>query len=212
MSPTVKYVGPCTATYYYFIMFLLSQSIFNGPFKRAELLLLPQYAASDSFLAAGKWTGTKTHILSVNGGDSEKSTVPLYCIVVGTISADKSYLGKHGNFSQKFNDNALKAKLQFTVTRPNDIDFGPDFDKAVVAFEDHQRVISETPRHLYFLLKEQGNAMRMNFGLFEPKVSNSKSQPALFSPALIPPSILPRVVTNMMVNITIKLVIKYNLI
>ena len=69
--------------------------------------------------------------------------------------------------------NSTKAKSQFMVTRPNDIDFGPDFDKAVAAFEDHQRVISETPRHLYFLLKDQGNAMRMNFGLFEAKIRHS---------------------------------------
>ena len=69
---------------------------------------------------------------------------PLYCIVVGTVSAEKVYLGKHGNFSLKYNDNALKAKIQFTITKPNDSDFGPDFDKAVDAFEEYQRGISES--------------------------------------------------------------------
>jgi hypothetical protein len=55
------------------------------------------------------------------------------------------------------------------LTRPNDPDFGPDFDKAVIAFQDYQTTISESPQHLYFLLKEDSNAMRMNFPLFEPK-------------------------------------------
>ena len=91
----------------------LSNLTFNGPFKRAELVLLPQYAMSNNFLAAGKWTGTKHHILSAYCEDMD-ATVLLYCIIVGTISSSKLYLGKHGNFSTKFTDNALKAKLQFT--------------------------------------------------------------------------------------------------
>ena len=150
---------------------LYSQLAFNGPFSRAALLLLPQYAASDVFLAAGNWIGTKNHTLSLAGGENEQTAEPLYCIVVGTISAEKAYLGKHSNFSPKFTDDAQKAKIQFTVTRPNDSDFGPDFDKAIVTFEKHQRVISKTSLQLYFLLKEGGDAMHMNFGLFEPKVS-----------------------------------------
>lgn len=148
-----------------------SQSIFSGPFKRAELLLLPQYAASDDFLTAGKWEGLKSHVLSLNNGEGGDTTQPLYCIVVGTVIAEKAYLGKHGNFSLKYNDSAQKAKLQFTITRPNDPDFGPDFDKAVTAFEECQHVISESSNHRYFIQKEEGNAMRMNFPLFEPRVS-----------------------------------------
>ena len=93
-----------------------SNLTFNGPFKRAELVLLPQYAASDNFLAAGKWTESKHHILSADCKDVD-ATVPLYCIVVGTISSSKTYLGKHGNFSTRFTDDAQKAKLQFTLTR-----------------------------------------------------------------------------------------------
>lgn len=151
---------------------LYSQPILNGPFKRAELLLLPQYAASDDFLAAGKWVGFKNHILSLNGDEGGDTTQPLYCIVVGIISAEKAHLGKHGNFSPKYNENAQKAKIQFTIVRPSDPVFGPDFDKAVIAFEEHQRGVSETPYHRFFLLKEEGNGMRMNFALFEPKVSN----------------------------------------
>ena len=77
----------------------------------------------------------------------------------------------HGNFSTKFSDAAQKAKLQFSLTRPNDPDFGNDYDKAVVAFQEYLRAVSETQDHRYFLLKEEGNAMRMNFGLFKPKVS-----------------------------------------
>jgi hypothetical protein len=91
---------------------------------------------------------------------------------VGTISSSRTYLGKHGNFSTNFSTDAQKAKLQFTLTRPDDPDFGPDFDKAVVAFQERQRVVSESSHHLYFLLQDEANAMRMNFGLFEPKVSN----------------------------------------
>jgi hypothetical protein len=136
--------------------------------------LLPQYAASNDFIANGKWTGSRNHLLSVESNTNGiKTTEALYCIVIGMISADKAYLGNHGNFSPKFTDDARKAKLQFTVTRPNDPDFGPDFDKAVLAFEDRQRIISDSPRHRFFLLNEEGNAMRMNFGLFEPRVSNT---------------------------------------
>jgi hypothetical protein len=149
-----------------------SHSTFSGPFKRAELLRLPQYAASDNFPSAGKWIGTKNHVLSVDN-DKSDSTVPLYCIVVGTISSNKTFLGKHGNFSPKFTDDAQKAKIQFTLTRPADPDFGPDFDKAFSSFQRQQRVVSESPVHLHFLLKEEGNAMRMNFGLFESKVSDT---------------------------------------
>jgi len=87
------------------------------------------------------------------------------------ISSSKTYLGTHGNFSARFADDALKAKLQFTLTRPDDPDFGPDFDKAVLAFQERQRVISESSVHLHFLLKEGGDAMRMNFNLFDAKVS-----------------------------------------
>ena len=97
---------------------------------------------------------------------------PLYCIVVGIVSAEKAYLRKHGNFSLKYNNNALKAKIQFTITHPNDPEFSPDFDKAVTAFEEYQQGISESPYHRYFILKEEGNAMHMNFGLFEPRVSS----------------------------------------
>lgn len=156
------------------LCFFISRSTFNGPVKRAELLLLPQYTASDVFLSTGKWTGTKNHILSVDSSDVD-ATVPLYCIVVGTISSNKVFLGKHGNFSTKFTEDAQKAKLQFTVTRPDDVDFGPDFDKAVIAFQEQQSVVSESPQQLFFLLKEEGNAMRMNFGLFEPRVSTGAS-------------------------------------
>jgi len=71
-----------------------------------------------------------------------------------------------------YNEDTSKAKIQFTVIHPSDPDFGPDFDKAVIAFEEYQRQASETPRHRYFLLQEErtGTAMRMNFALFEPKV------------------------------------------
>lgn len=171
-SSTSRYVAITVATapltYIYD-----SQPTFNGPFKRAELLLLPQYAASDVFLHAGNWTGSRNHVLSVASDNLLDATEPLYCIVVGTISDNKAYLGKHGSFSPKFTEDAQKAKIQFTLTRPNDPDFGPDFDKAVVAFQEHQRVVSETPLQLYFLLKEEKNAMRMNFALFESKVCYS---------------------------------------
>lgn len=158
-----------------------SQPIFSGPFKRAELLLLPQYAASDDFAAAGKWEGLKSHVLSLNSCEAGDTTQPLYCIVVGMVSAEKAFLGKHGNFSSKYNDSALKAKIQFTITQPNDADFGPDFDKAITAFEEYQREISESPYHRYFILKEEGNGMRMNFPLFEPKVGgdNIKNKTSL---------------------------------
>ena len=153
---------------------LNSQPIFNGPFKRAELVLLPQYAASDDFLAAGKWAGEKNYVLSLNTDEDGNTTEPLLCIVVGVISAEKAYLGKHGNFNTTFNEDASKAKIQFTVMRPSDPDFGPDFDKAVIAFEEYQRQASETSRHRYFLLHEERTAMHMNFGLFEPKVCTQK--------------------------------------
>ena len=174
MSSPVEYVAAMRAIIYQqFLFFLVSQSTFNGPFKRAELLLLPQYAASDAFLAAGKWTGAKDHILSVNGSDNLENTEPLYCIVIGTVSANKVYLGKHGNFSLKFGEEAQKAKLQFSVSRPNGPDFGADYDKGVLAFQEHQHNVSETHDHCYFLLKEESNAMLMNFALFKPKVSGS---------------------------------------
>jgi len=116
--------------------------------------LLPQYAASDAFLNTGNWTGSRNHVLSVAGDDLLDAAKPLYCIVIGTISDNKVYLGKHSSFSLKFAKDTQKVKIQFTLTRPNDPDFGPDFDKAVVAFQERQRVISETPLQLYFLLKE----------------------------------------------------------
>jgi hypothetical protein len=111
--------------------------------------------ATDSFVAAGKWAGTKTHILTVDDGDIN-ATVPLYCIVVGTVSNNKAFLGKHGNFSTKFTEDAQKAKLQFTLAHPDDADFGPDFDKAVVAFQEQQRVVSESPVHCATLLPVEG--------------------------------------------------------
>jgi len=78
-------------------------------------------------------------------------------------------LGKHGNFNPMYNEDASKAKIQFTVIRPSDPDFGLD---SVIAFEEYQCQASETPRHRYFLLQEErtGTAMCMNFVLFEPKV------------------------------------------
>ena len=109
----------------------------------------------------------------MNGGDNPENTETLYCIVVGTVSDNKVYLGKHGNFSLKFGEEAQKAKLQFSVSRPNDPDFGADYDKAVLAFQEHQRNVSGTRDHRYFLLKEESNAMCMNFELFKPKVSGS---------------------------------------
>lgn len=133
-------------------------------------MLLPQYAASDDFVIAGKWVGSRSHTLCLNSAEDRDTTQPLYCIVVGTVSAEKANLGKHGNFSLKYNESALKAKIQFSLTRPNDPDFGPDFDKAVGAFDEYQSGISDSPFHRYFILKEEGNAMRMNFGLFEPRV------------------------------------------
>lgn len=135
--------------------------------RRAELLLLPQYAASDDFLTAGKWAGEKNYVLSANNDEHENAMEPLYCVVVGVISSDKAFLGKHGAYNPKFNSKVTKAKLQFTVIRPDDPEFGPDFDKAIIAFEEYQRRASETPRHLFFL--EPRPAMRLNFPLFEPK-------------------------------------------
>jgi hypothetical protein len=132
--------------------------------------LLPQYAASESFPTSGKWSGSRNHILSLASDNPSDPMEPLYCIIVGTIGDNKTYLAKHGSFSSKFSDDAQKAKIQFTLLRPNDPDFGPDFDKAVIAFQDYQNIISESPQHLYFLLKEENNAMRMNFPLFEPKL------------------------------------------
>ena len=163
---------PCKVHYWFCSLTLTykaldSNSTFNGPFKRAELLLLPQYAVSNDFSYTGKWTETKNHILSFNSGEGVQCSEPLYCIVVGTVSADKTYLGKHGNFSSKFNNDARKAKIQFTINHP---DFGADYNKAIVAFQELQSVVSETPRHRYFLLKNEGDGMRMNYGLFEPKV------------------------------------------
>lgn len=115
---------------------LLLDSQFNGPFKKAELLLLPQYTVSD-FPSAGKWIRTRNHILSIDNNDPDM-TVPLYCIIVSTISSNKTYLRKHSNFSTKYSDNAQKAKIQFTLTCPADPDFGPDFDKAFASFQVQQ--------------------------------------------------------------------------
>ena len=40
-------------------------------------------------------------------------------------------------------EEAQKAKIQFTLARPSDdVDFGPDFDKAVIAFQELQRIAS----------------------------------------------------------------------
>jgi hypothetical protein len=160
-----------------------SQPSFSGPFKKAELLLLPQYAASDAFPTSGKWTGSRNHILSVATDETTDAPEPLYCIIVGTISDNKTYLAKHGSFSPKFSDDAQNAKIQFTLTRPNDPDFGLDFDKAILAFQEYQSIVSETPKHLYFLLKEENNAMRMNFALFEPKI-RSRGKYSFFPPPL----------------------------
>lgn len=148
---------------------LNSQPIFNGPFKRAELVLHPQYAASDNFLTTGKWAGEKNYVFSVNNED-ENTTEPLLCIVVGVISAEKAYLAKHGNFNSTYNEDASKAKIQFSIIHPSDPDFGPDFDNAIITFKEYQRRASETPHHRYFLLQEERTAMHMNFVLFEPKV------------------------------------------
>ena len=90
---------------------LNSQPIFNGPFKRAELRILPQYAASDGFLAAGKWAGERNYVLSLQTDDDGDTTEPLFCIVVGVISAEKVYLGRHGNCNTTYNENASKAKM-----------------------------------------------------------------------------------------------------
>ena len=146
-----------------------SHHAFNGPLKQEELLSLPQYAASEVFPECGRWTGNRNHVLSVAAKNTSETSEPLYCIVVGTVSDNKVFLAKHGSFSPRFSEDAQKAKIQFTLTRPNDPIFGPDFDKAVLAFQDYQTAISDSTQHLYFVLKEEHNALRMNFPLFEPK-------------------------------------------
>ena len=136
--------------------------------------MLPQYAVSPNFLEAGKWTGTKSHILALKTGKDVQTTEPLYCIVVGTILDDKSFLAKHGNFSPRFSDDARKAKLQFTLACPEDPDFALDFEKSVVAFDTLQDNISASTLQQYFLSKDDGNTLRMNYSLFEPKVSMTR--------------------------------------
>ena len=116
MSSSSKYVASFVL-HHYANKLLNSQPIFNGPFKRAELLLYPQYAASNNFLTAGKWAGEKNYVLSVNNKD-ENTTEPLLCIVVGVISAEKAYLAKHRNFNSTYNEDASKAKIQFSIICP----------------------------------------------------------------------------------------------
>lgn len=99
---------------------------------------------------------------------------PVLLMVVGRVSAEKAYLGSHGNFSPNFAEPNLAvrgAKLQFTLECPvGDPDFEDDFTLAATRLSDAQSQIASTPRHKFFL-QDNNAGMRMNFPLWEKTVS-----------------------------------------
>ncbi|KAF9470665.1 hypothetical protein BDN70DRAFT_939522 [Pholiota conissans] len=146
---------------------------FNGPLHRSRLLQHGNYAASDGFPYLWKWKqgrGSLPSKLIVDGEEGECEDV--YCRVVGTVSPDdRLFLEPHGNFNPAFETPIMaKSKLQFTLTKPSDPDFGQDYTLAYRRLEAVQDAIAHGPDRSWFL---NDGTMRFSFPLWEKKIEGN---------------------------------------
>lgn len=140
---------------------------YNGPWLRAQLLTHANYVASKDFPELWKWGagGGTMNKLMVDHSDGEAEDV--FCRVVGIISDDRAFLDTHGNYSPKFESPMHKSKLQFTLTNPNDADFGKDFSLAYKRLEAVQDKVATGNDRSWFLVN---GTMRFSYPLWEIKV------------------------------------------
>ncbi|KAF8952603.1 hypothetical protein BDZ97DRAFT_1930581 [Flammula alnicola] len=160
--------------------------VFSSPFRRAQLLLLPQYVASAEFMDLATWDKANGNGLLTVRGSTGRSQ-PVNCIIVGIVTSDRPHFARNGTYNPRFDssDKAVKgAKYQFTISRPNeetDPEFAEDWDIASKKIKSLQTQVAKTNEHRYFLLVEtlKDNppmySMRMGYRIWEPKTAKNST-------------------------------------
>lgn len=148
---------------------------FSAPFKRAELMLLHQYVASPLFLPSVEWKQEGSANVLYDKQDihspTRKPAEPAICVIVGEVAEHKLYVSPVGNYNPTYNTLAA-SKFQLTLSRPVDLDFGPDFGTAVKNLETLQRATA-FGEDCRFLILAEGNqeSLRLSTPVFEMRVS-----------------------------------------
>jgi hypothetical protein len=148
---------------------IISARVFSPPWHRQQLMQKANYVASADFPLLWAWEssgGPQGKRLIVSG---EGPIEEVYCRVVGIVGTEKSYLERHGNYNPDWASNTPmnKAKLQFTLNKPNDPTFGPDFTVAYSRLEGIQDRVAIGNDRSWFLMNK---AMRVSFPLWQVKV------------------------------------------
>lgn len=139
---------------------------------RNELLNLNQYIASAGFPSLGKWDRARLDDVYVVKGSVARTT-PVDITIVCDLSSDLHFLQPHGNYSEQYMPTpdiaGKRTKLVITVQRPStDPDFSSDYTLGIERLLALQDDVAKTLERRYLIVN--GDQLRLNFNLFEPKV------------------------------------------
>ncbi|RDB28621.1 hypothetical protein Hypma_015882 [Hypsizygus marmoreus] len=138
---------------------------FNGPFARSRLLRARNYVAGKGFMERVGWkrSAAASLLIETNTGSVTNSLVEeAYCIVVGEVSDHKLYTSPIGSYNPNFNT-FTTAKFQLTLLAPDDVDFAPDFERALTALFECQKAIAIGEDMRYFIIEDVPGRRSLRF-------------------------------------------------
>lgn len=121
----------------------MTPRLYSGPMARNRLLRMPNYVPSADFLQGVGWKREGGgNVLTESHTKAGKPAEDAVCIIVGEVSEHKLDASSIGNYRPQYNALLTGAKIQFTLERPNDIDFGPDYDIAIANLKQCQNGVA----------------------------------------------------------------------
>jgi hypothetical protein len=134
--------------------------------SRVRLLKSAAYAASDSFPDPFSWYSQRTGQILVKTKTKQNAVLA----VVGRVLENRLDCSAKGNFGKRDNENFAKAKYQFLLGKADNTIFAPDFDTALLKFQQLQSTIATWPDRQNFIVDDcQKTVLRFTRQIFEER-------------------------------------------
>ncbi|KAF9472625.1 hypothetical protein BDN70DRAFT_938047 [Pholiota conissans] len=156
-----------------------NDEVFNEHWHHTQLMAADNYVGTEAFPELGIWLDRDAFL-----GDLfvvRDTADPVYCIIVGLVSAENIRMQAHGNYSKSFDNMKFSgSKMQLTIKKPVNTIYEADFDLAIKRLEAIQAAIAvgNAPSK-YFIIRDDKNnkCLRMSYPIFEHK-NKSNDSPA----------------------------------
>lgn len=130
--------------------------------KRLEYLLsIPNYVGNPTFTSRVGWAPENLATVLVDNAAGEVAI----CVLVGKVNSDRIASGPAGTFGGERTFGPLvKAKFQFTLSRPDDEIFSKEWDRVINTLERIQTKTSKSGTNQYFII--ESTSIRFNHNIF----------------------------------------------